>query len=190
MTTPRCTDVNATHAGSVGQPLLMRTLCCLVRSWSRRGGVGSLAYVLICHDESAPPGKTATAQGFTGTSCCGYGTNGMNTNGYDCLIIPSATQQAMAGMVIAANAFCGRSVGIVSIAGTTATTVCCKELDPSGSCHPDHPEQSLVFLLQQEEPRSRSDSSPTSLSFKMRPARPIVASNWATLCLAVVAKQG
>ena len=32
--------------------------------------------------------------GMVGTGCCNYGANGQAMNGYDCLIIPSASKQA------------------------------------------------------------------------------------------------
>lgn len=66
------------------------------------------------------------AGGKVGTGCCGYGNNGKVTTGYDCVMIPSATKQATAGVVIGANAFCGRSSGLASQATGAAKTVCCK----------------------------------------------------------------
>ncbi len=65
------------------------------------------------------------AKGFiTGSMCCGYGKDGMGTNGYDCLIIPGAEKAS--NSEIKPDMFCGRSMGLVSNAmdGKPAVTIC------------------------------------------------------------------
>lgn len=68
------------------------------------------------------------SMGFVGKSslCCGYGTDGMKTTGYDCVIIPMATLKATLGKVVSLNGdeFCGQN--LVTVTGTTAATVCSK----------------------------------------------------------------
>lgn len=66
--------------------------------------------------------------------CCGYGPTGLDERGYDCLLVPMASNAQM-GMV-KANRFCGASKGLATIGsqlgvGTTTVTeldktVCCK----------------------------------------------------------------
>ena len=66
--------------------------------------------------------------------CCGYGLSGLDERGYDCLLIPMASNAQM-GM-IKANRFCGASKGLATIGsqlgvGTTTVTeldktICCK----------------------------------------------------------------
>ena len=58
--------------------------------------------------------------------CCGYGTNGQMTIGYDCVIIPIPTLKATAGQLIpgASDEFCGRALASKSNMGPA--TICCK----------------------------------------------------------------
>ena len=67
--------------------------------------------------------------------CCGYGTDGFDTRGYDCLVVPEASN--VDGGMIKANRFCGASKGIATFGsqtsqGTITTgiqidkTVCCE----------------------------------------------------------------
>ena len=66
--------------------------------------------------------------------CCGYGLTGLDERGYDCLLIPMASNTQMA--MIKANRFCGASKGLATIGsqlgvGTTTITeldrtICCK----------------------------------------------------------------
>ena len=59
-----------------------------------------------------------------GAVCCGYGTDGMATTGYDCLIIPGAEKDSNGE--VKADQFCGRSQGLVThtSSGMPAVTVC------------------------------------------------------------------
>ena len=63
---------------------------------------------------------------FQGTMCCQYGTDGLKiaTAGYDCFLIPGA-QKPTNGAAVAPK-LCGTQMGLVSIAGTTQVTICCK----------------------------------------------------------------
>ncbi len=63
--------------------------------------------------------------------CCGYGTSGKKTKGFDCAIIPGAYtgKTSAAGKAITvpgASRFCGRSKGLGAIipTGAIATTIC------------------------------------------------------------------
>lgn len=65
-------------------------------------------------------------------NCCRYGLNGLNTQGYDCLIIHGAekvTGVTNKGNMHEPSRVCGRSEGLIGGAGT-ATTLCCKILRP------------------------------------------------------------
>ena len=57
--------------------------------------------------------------------CCGYGTTGAATMGYDCVIIPQASK--MTGGDLLASEFCGRAL-VTSMLGALAGpgSVCCK----------------------------------------------------------------
>ena len=67
----------------------------------------------------------------TNSKCCGYGTDAANrVTGYDCAMIPSATQAATGidGMTVANGAaygFCGGELGRTADA-TDTKTICCK----------------------------------------------------------------
>ena len=63
---------------------------------------------------------------FFQAKCCGYGTNGQMTIGYDCVIIPIPTLKATAGQLIpgASDEFCGRALASKSNMGPA--TICCK----------------------------------------------------------------
>lgn len=70
------------------------------------------------------------ASGYAGKSdlCCGYGVDGVKTEGGDCIVVPRASKKATLGAVVALNGdeFCG---GILATAtGTTAATVCSQSL--------------------------------------------------------------
>ena len=58
--------------------------------------------------------------------CCNYGADGNKivTAGYDCLILPGATKAAGDGVL--PPKICGSQMGLVTAAGTTQKTVCCK----------------------------------------------------------------
>ncbi len=58
-------------------------------------------------------------------TCCGYGADGKKSN-YDCIQIPGVSKLA-GTMLNAAMGICGRS-GLVSAAGNTNVTLCCKRL--------------------------------------------------------------
>jgi hypothetical protein len=69
---------------------------------------------------------TAALGFITGSMCCGYGTAGTGTNGYDCLIIPGA-EKPTANAELTPDMFCGRSMGLVTLtSGTPAATICSK----------------------------------------------------------------
>jgi hypothetical protein len=58
--------------------------------------------------------------------CCSYGIDGMETKGYDCVMIPGASN-GLVPIGMKANTYCGRSKGLVlGPAGAIATTVCSK----------------------------------------------------------------
>ena len=58
--------------------------------------------------------------------CCQYGTDGnkIATAGYDCLQIPGASKADAAALV--APKLCGSAFGLVTAAGVTQVTICCK----------------------------------------------------------------
>ena len=68
------------------------------------------------------------------TKCCGYGTDAAdNAVGFDCALIPGATQpsinaaaaaQQRTALKGAANGFCGGELGTAS--NIAAATICCK----------------------------------------------------------------
>ena len=57
--------------------------------------------------------------------CCNYGADGKKivTAGYDCIILPGAMDTANA---VKPPKLCGSQMGIITAAGTTQKTVCCK----------------------------------------------------------------
>lgn len=59
---------------------------------------------------------------FQGSKCCGYGSKGTDTKGYDCLVIPGAAKTA--GALIKNNAFCGQFGLVTTKSGTTRKTIC------------------------------------------------------------------
>ena len=56
-------------------------------------------------------------------SCCGYGMDGMGTNGYDCVDIPGAVTGTKMTKG-AGERFCGRN--LVTAAGAVSKTICSK----------------------------------------------------------------
>ena len=54
--------------------------------------------------------------------CCGYGSVGTKTNGFDCAVIPGAFKASDGARL--AGQFCGRKLG--TALGTTPRTVCCE----------------------------------------------------------------
>ena len=65
---------------------------------------------------------------FQQSMCCGYGPDGMGSAvGYDCVFIPGASKAATVN-VLAPNAYCGKSAGLVSVKGdaTKNKTICSK----------------------------------------------------------------
>ena len=61
-----------------------------------------------------------------GTKCCNYGADGNKIvtakGGYDCIMIPGAS---LAG-AIKPDKICGNNMGIITVAGQTSATLCCK----------------------------------------------------------------
>jgi len=75
-------------------------------------------------DVNASTGTTLTK----GTKCCGYGTNGVGTKGFDCAIIPGASKNTVMSSLFAGDEFCG-SVGLSSTAGGgNMVTVCSNKI--------------------------------------------------------------
>jgi len=72
-------------------------------------------------------GGTGAAKGVVkGTLCCNYGADGNKivtaSGGYDCIMIPGAS---LAG-AIKPDKICGNNMGIITAAGVTSATLCCK----------------------------------------------------------------
>ena len=64
---------------------------------------------------------------FFQAKCCGYGTNGQMTIGYDCVIIPISTLKNTLGALIpgSSDEFCGRALASQSNNGPA--TICSKK---------------------------------------------------------------
>jgi len=60
---------------------------------------------------------------FQAAACCGYGTNGAAAIGFDCAIIPGASQNTADSNMFPGGEFCGNSN---LAANNAAVTVCCK----------------------------------------------------------------
>ena len=69
---------------------------------------------------------------FFQAKCCGYGTNGQMTIGYDCVIIPISTLKNTLGALIpgSSDEFCGRALASQSTQGPA--TICCKKFQDLG----------------------------------------------------------
>ena len=67
------------------------------------------------------------------SNCCGYGSDGRGTRGYDCVIIPIASKKDTLSKVIPGNSdeFCGRA--LVTVTNGAPATVCCKKFPLSFS---------------------------------------------------------
>jgi hypothetical protein len=66
---------------------------------------------------------------FQGSKCCGYGSNGLKTQGYDCVIIPGAAKVTSPFTLIGNQAFCGAAGLLYTDSVTSKTggkTVCSK----------------------------------------------------------------
>jgi len=87
-------------------------------------------YCKVCYTQSTTTstdfqisGKTALA-GFTkGGDCCNYGTAGVGTMGYDCVIIPGAAKVTSPYTLIKNQAFCGGLL-VKTHANAVAVTIC------------------------------------------------------------------
>ncbi len=102
------------------------------------------------------PSMTVPLGGLTsGSVCCGYGTKGTVTSGFDCAIIPVAVKMT-ANTALPHNAFCGRSAGLVVAKGTTAATVCSQ-----------HMPFSIRFLSDQYEFRREAANAAKQKGFKL-----------------------
>ena len=68
-------------------------------------------------------GSTATeGQGITDENvCCAYGKDGLNNDGFDCLIFPNKVTDLDLGMRVAGIEQCGRSNGLVNMGQKTAS---------------------------------------------------------------------
>jgi len=74
---------------------------------------------------SSVPTGTSTWQG---AKCCGYGTDGQQTAGYDCLFVNGA--ENVGGMRVQEN-YCGRKQGLITVTAVggnvmAGKTICCK----------------------------------------------------------------
>lgn len=74
-------------------------------------------------EDFAVSGEVKAGGAETGLTknCCGYGEDGADTMGMDCLVIPGAKKATGAP---ASPKICGRDLGLVTVEGTTAATVC------------------------------------------------------------------
>ena len=62
-----------------------------------------------------------------GNNCCGYGTGGVGTVGYDCIIIPGAAKSVAPFDLNKSQAFCGQGGLVSALMGSIATkTICSK----------------------------------------------------------------
>ena len=86
------------------------------------------------------------AGGVTTSQCCGYGTNGAGTGGFDCVMIPSASKQMTSNVILAANAICGRSMGLVSAGGGASATVCCAYFKMKECASPSYQQVGSLWL--------------------------------------------
>ena len=57
--------------------------------------------------------------------CCGYGSAGVGTMGYDCIVIPGAAKMTTPFPILKSQAFCGQG-GLGTAFGGTTKTVCSK----------------------------------------------------------------
>jgi len=85
----------------------------------------------ICYSAAAMmfdvSSNAADDEGIAGKSgsCCGYGKDGMGTNGYDCVIIPGASKGTANKMDVQASEFCGRQLATAALGeAKPAATVC------------------------------------------------------------------
>ena len=63
---------------------------------------------------------------LTQNQCCGYGTDGLGTNGYDCVVIPGALKSSE-GAIQGRDKLCGRSKGLVTADMEAAATICSRQ---------------------------------------------------------------
>merc|ERR1711936_369655 len=70
-------------------------------------------------------GKVAAMGAVLGTMCCNYGTDGKKiaTHGYDCVMIPGASD---GNGVAKPPKICGTDAGLVTAAGANSKTICSK----------------------------------------------------------------
>ena len=59
-------------------------------------------------------------------SCCGYGSDGKGTKGFDCIIIPGAAKMTEPFTALASHAFCGQGGLGSKTDGNELKTVCSK----------------------------------------------------------------
>ena len=65
-----------------------------------------------------------------GSMCCGYGSKGTDTKGFDCIMIPGASKAATALTPTPNQSFCGKSQGLFTgtKTGAGSKTVCSKSI--------------------------------------------------------------
>ena len=59
-------------------------------------------------------------------TCCGYGTDGKGTKGFDCIIIPGAAKMTSPFVLLASQAFCGQGGLGTKADRSVLVTVCSK----------------------------------------------------------------
>ena len=84
----------------------------------------------MCYSLEAKTDFQVSMVGATATKsmCCGYGSKGMDTSGYDCLVIPDAMKSTITTMAGKFSEFCGSSATFSTVLGGefATKTVCCK----------------------------------------------------------------
>ncbi len=92
----------------------------------RESGFCSICWFAAMAADFQVSGPTSPASAtFKISSCCGYGSNGQATKGFDCVVIPGAMKMPPSTAVPLTSRFCGRGIGLrTNMATPTAATVC------------------------------------------------------------------
>ena len=98
--------------------------------------------------------------------CCGYGSDGRQMKGYDCVIIPTATKKNTLDSLIPGNAdeFCGRA--LASATSGPSATICCNQCIIVVSPKNRSVSPFSFLSLQLNDCHFKSDFCPTLLSLK------------------------
>eukprot|EP00094_Tigriopus_californicus_P012178 TCALIF_11770-PA protein Name:"Protein of unknown function" AED:0.15 eAED:0.15 QI:0/0.55/0.7/0.7/0.22/0.4/10/4/366 len=106
-------------------------------------------YFQIEKTDFSVSGEAGMTTGFTSkTQCCGYGSNGEDTKGYDCLVIPGALKQTDKQDPAPGSQFCGGLLTTIN-EGTDGKTVCTKQRPfhvTFRSDHFEHPDESETMI--------------------------------------------